>query len=112
MTFSLPWMTPEFLAKQLQDAIDCIDRNTALIDKVNASIVPGTTSIPIIRVVKKEPKRVSKTNWYVGDLVETRSGLWEISFIGTTTYVLRNDSGRLHVLFENEMDEYCTKVDV
>ncbi len=50
------------------------------------------------------------TIWAVGDIVETKSGLWEISFIGATTYLLRNNSGRLHVLFYDEMNELCTKV--
>ena len=50
--------------------------------------------------------------WTVGDIIETRGGLWELCFIGNTTYLLRNDSGRLHVLFADEMNELCKKVDV
>ena len=50
--------------------------------------------------------------WTVGDIIETRGGLWELCFIGNTTYLLRNDSGRLHVLFEDEMEDYCTKVNL
>ena len=53
-----------------------------------------------------------KTIWYVGDIVETRGGLWELCLIGNTTYLLRNESGRLHVLFYDEMEELCTRVDV
>ena len=50
--------------------------------------------------------------WDIGDIVETKSGLWEISYIGKTTYVLRNESGRLHVLFSEELGEYCAKVEI
>ena len=53
-----------------------------------------------------------KTIWFEGDIVETRAGLWEITFIGKTCYVLRNDSGRLHILMAEEMDLYCTKVEL
>ena len=53
-----------------------------------------------------------KTIWYVGDIIETRAGLWELAYIGITTYVLRNDSGRLHIVMQNEMDKLCKKVDV
>lgn len=50
--------------------------------------------------------------WTVGDIIETSSGLWELCYIGTTTYLLRNDAGRLHVLFVDEMETYCTRVDL
>lgn len=50
--------------------------------------------------------------WAVGDIVETRAGLWELAYIGLTTYVLRNNSGRLHILMSSEINEYCTKVEV
>jgi hypothetical protein len=49
-------------------------------------------------------------NWLVGEIVETKSGLWEITYIGLTTYVLRNNAGRIHILFYDEMFAYCTKV--
>ena len=50
--------------------------------------------------------------WNIGDIVETKSGLWEISYIGETTYVLRNETGRLHVLISEEIDKYCAKVEI
>ena len=50
--------------------------------------------------------------WTLGDIIETKGGIWELAYIGITTYVLRNDSGRLHVLFVEEMNQYCTKVEV
>ena len=50
--------------------------------------------------------------WAIGDIVETRGGIWELTFIGTTTYLLRNDTERLHVLTHDEMNELCTKVNV
>ena len=53
-----------------------------------------------------------KTSWQLGDIVETRGGLWEITYIGSTLYMLRNDSGRLHALTEDELNEYGRKVEL
>ena len=50
--------------------------------------------------------------WKVGDIIQTRGGIWELTFIGTTTYLLRNDAGRLHVLTRDEMNELCTKIEL
>ena len=50
--------------------------------------------------------------WAIGDIVETRGGMWELTFIGETTYLLRNSTGRLHVLTYEEMNQLCTKVEI